>query len=267
MMKLGTLQQQLVAALEPQAAAPESPAAIIAAKGGELDGFDVYRRNVHGTLRRTLAATYPACERILGERCFAALARNFAATHPSSNPDLNVYGEGFADFLQPYTVGEHILAELPYLPDLARLEWLWQRAGYAEPAPQFDRSAFAQALQTRPEKLRLLLAPGMALLQSAYPVVELRALNLRPNAALEVEGLDAPVQWCICATARGPAIHTVDWLTYELLSACDRGVSLACLQQAANCDDTAVLEWLAGSVERGWIAGFTTVSPGGSQPC
>ena len=75
-----------------------------------------------------LRRVFPVCLAILGERSFSGLAREYVRDNPSRCPDLNSYGEGFANFLAIHIPCIEILAAFRYLPDLARLEWHWHAA-------------------------------------------------------------------------------------------------------------------------------------------
>src|SRR5688500_7173734 len=79
----------------------------------------VYRNNVMGSLIDVLAAAYPTVCRLVGEPFFRFAAASFAAAAPPVRPHLMSYGGGFAGFLARFEPA----ADLPYLPDLARLEW------------------------------------------------------------------------------------------------------------------------------------------------
>jgi hypothetical protein len=116
----------------------------------------VYRANVFGNWCAALADAYPVTQRIVGKEFFDAMARDYAHTNPSQNGDLHAYGVRLAVFLETYAHTQ----DLPYLPDVARMEWLAHRAYYAADAAPFDCS--------RPTEVRL--APACALLESDWPL-------------------------------------------------------------------------------------------------
>jgi hypothetical protein len=119
----------------------------------------VYRGNAFGNWHGALAGAYPMVRRIVGEAFFEAMTRRYARAHPSSCGDLNEYGAALAQFLESNPDTQ----DLPYLPDVARLEWLAHRAYFAaDPAP-FDFS--------RPTEVRL--APDCGLIESAWPVASI----------------------------------------------------------------------------------------------
>jgi hypothetical protein len=126
----------------------------------------VYRGNVYGNLAKALAGAYPITCKIVGEEFFDAMAREYARARPSTSGDLNRYGRDLAEFVAafPHT------ADLAYLPDVARMEWLAHLAYYAgDPAP-FDIAALGRVTENEYPLLRFRLAPACALLESEWPL-------------------------------------------------------------------------------------------------
>lgn len=225
--------------------------------------LSIYARNTVGARAKALLAAYPACARVVGESCFRALARDYVCAHASKAPDLNQYGAEFCDFLQPLTDAGAPLHALPYLADLARLEWAWQRALYAPlPAP-FPAQAFAEAVVAG-ERLTLSVAPGLSLLRSPWPVVEIRALNLTHGSARQVRGLKAPACWCIHGTALGPRSARIEPPTAALLDACLHTIAFEQMPQRFGGAPGQWLSCLTNAVARGWINGFRVARRGGA---
>jgi hypothetical protein len=126
----------------------------------------VYRGNVYGNLAKALASAYPITRKIVGAEFFEAMAREYARSHPSRSGDLNRYGAHLARFVAafPHT------ADLPYLPDVARMEWLAHLAYYArDPAP-LEVAALGCVGVDEYASLRFRLAPPCALLESQWPL-------------------------------------------------------------------------------------------------
>jgi hypothetical protein len=82
--------------------------------------FAVYRNNVLVALVDALADTYPVVQALVGVDFFRAMAQEFVRGQPPTSPVLAGYGAGFAAFIEGFAPA----AGLPYLPDLARLEWM-----------------------------------------------------------------------------------------------------------------------------------------------
>ena len=141
------MQAQFAAALSAHAASP---------------GLAAYRSNVFGNWTQALAGAYPIVRKIVGEKFFRGLSREYALAHPSASGDLNEYGAQLAAFVADFPHTQ----DLPYLADVARMEWLAHRAYYAkDPAPL--------RLDGVSESSRLALAPSCALLASAWPLARI----------------------------------------------------------------------------------------------
>jgi hypothetical protein len=121
--------------------------------------IQVHRNTVIGALVNALRLTYPSVDALVGEAFFDQAAANFAQSHPPARGRLVGYGEGFIDFL-----AEHV-PSLPYLPDVARLDWAMDRATLAPDAvKQFVLDA----------GVTLEWPVSLALVRMDYPADEIR---------------------------------------------------------------------------------------------
>lgn len=135
--------------------------------------FNVYRNNVYSSLIEAIANRYPVVGRLVGEAFFAAAARAFVADHPPQNPMLLAYGGAFADFLACFEP----VRDLPYLPDIARLEWAWHEAYHARDADPLGAEDLGGVPPDRIADLILTLHPSLRLVSSAYPVLSIWQTN------------------------------------------------------------------------------------------
>lgn len=131
--------------------------------------FALYRGNLSATWHRTLGHACPVVLALVGEEFFAGLARAYGRQYPSGSADLNHFGARFADFLSSFPPA----AELPYLPDMARLEWAVHLAHYAADAPALAPEALAALHPDQLEARRFALHPACALLASNWQVAAL----------------------------------------------------------------------------------------------
>lgn len=148
----------------------ESAPALAAFQGeGKEHCYALYRGNLTVTWRKTLSSAYPVIAQLVGEEFFDALSAEYGRAHPSSSGDLNQFGAEFASFLRtfPHT------AELPYLPDMARLEWSLHRAHYAADAPAMTAADLAAVPPEAIEDACLALRPACTPLAFDYSVVQL----------------------------------------------------------------------------------------------
>jgi len=148
--------------------------------------FAVYRNNVVFSLITALRVRFPVAERIVGEECFAAMARDFVVAHPPRSPVLMFYGDGFPDFIAA------CLTELPYLPDVARLEAARTHAYHAADAEPIEPASLRALDAGDLASAYVALHPSMRIVRSPHPIVTIWAMNsgeteLRPLSGEEAE--------------------------------------------------------------------------------
>jgi hypothetical protein len=136
-------------------------------------GLEAYRRSVLANLTAAVRTTYPVVGAIVGEAFLDAAARRYVLGHPSASGDLNAYGSDFGDFLASFAPA----ASLPYLPDVARLEWLVHSVYGREDAPLPDLSLLAATPPDRWGDLHFQLDPAHAAMVSRWPLVRIWEVN------------------------------------------------------------------------------------------
>lgn len=140
------------------------------ARPGHADRrFAVHRNNVVAGLVDALAETYPAVARLVGRDFFRAMAAAFVRARPPRSPVLLLWGGDFADWLAGFPPA----ATLPYLPDLARLEWARCEAYHAVDAAPADPDRLSGLPPERLATARLVAHPSLRLIASRFAVVSL----------------------------------------------------------------------------------------------
>ncbi len=129
----------------------------------------VYRNNVMHSLTAVLGDTFPVVRQWVGDEFFTAMAGVFVRAHPPRSPLMHQYGDGFAAWLATFAPAQ----DLPYLPDLARLEFARWQALHAADINPLPAQALADALGDADQvaRLRLTLHPCLTVIESAYAVV------------------------------------------------------------------------------------------------
>ncbi|QUJ67412.1 putative DNA-binding domain-containing protein [Photobacterium sp. GJ3] len=161
--------------------------------------LQIYRNNFIISLTEVLEATYPAVKAVVGEMCFTALARQHILTTPSETGDVSQYGKGLDLTIQSQP---DLHQAVPYLADLARLEWLVDRASLTtESGPDFPMAQLQGLTETRLATARLIPREHCWLLDSDFAVASLW-LAIQAN---EFDHLDmtAPESAVVCP---GPAV-------------------------------------------------------------
>ena len=186
MPELATLQQLFSAALTDRARDAEAAALIAGDKEGARQRFAIYRTNIAANATGALAAIYPIVQKLVGAEFFAGLAHAYCGAHPSASGDLNEHGLQLADFVRTFAPAQ----SLPYLADVARLEWLVHKAHYAADCAPLNVAALTVLNQEDYARLAVMLHPAVAVLSSAYPLFRLWEVHqddYRGELAVDVE--------------------------------------------------------------------------------
>jgi hypothetical protein len=138
----------------------------------------VYRHHVLTTLTAALESAYPVVCRLVDRAFFGWVADRYIRRHPPAGPVLSEFGESFAAFLASFPA----CRELPYLPDVARLEWALHAAQYAEDAVPLDLGQLAEIPPEAVPRLVFTLDPSLTLLASSWPIDRIWDAN-QPGAA------------------------------------------------------------------------------------
>jgi len=154
--------------------AREVPTAV-AGRNGKPAGrrYDVYRNNVTVSLIETLAAIYPAVQRITGPDFFRAMARFHVRSSPPASPLLFDYGRDFPDFVANYAHAQ----DMPWLADVARIERAWLDAYHAADALPLAPALLSTIALERLGGLVLTPHPATRIVRSQYAAVTIFAAN------------------------------------------------------------------------------------------
>lgn len=230
--------------------------------GWDAVGIDVYRANAHAHAERTLAATYPVVHALVGDAAHHALARALWHHQPPTRGDLAEWGGALADFI----AAQDDLAGLPWLGDVARVEWALHQAGRA-PDAHPDPASFKLLQQHAPEHLRAVLAPGTAIVESPWPVLSVIDAHLHGEPGFDAvaerlrQRTSEPVRvWRPDGQVRA-AVIDAGVARFEALLAAGASLGLA-----LDTAPIAIAAWLPEAVQHGRLLGFaelpTTQPPG-----
>lgn len=233
-----------------------------------LRGLMAYRANGHALAERSLAAAYPVIGLLLGQHNFNALARDLWHRHPPTVGDLAHWGDALPAFL----AGSEAALDAPYLADVARAEWALHRAASAADAVA-DHASFAHLGAEDPDRLTLTLAPGTALIGSAFPVASLvlSHRHAQPSLAQAAQRLRDGVAESALVWRQGlqPRVAEVGAVEASLLRALLQASPLAAALDTALATETPETPafdfslWLTQAVLSGLVTGVseTTSNP------
>jgi hypothetical protein len=180
----------------------------------DAHGLAVYAATRLGTLTRALALTFPAVQRLVGADFFEAASQRFIREFPPASACLDDYGAALPEFLAAFEP----VAELPYLPDVARLEWAVSRALHARDAQPLEVGRLAALDAASLATVRFVPHPSIGLLRLRAPADAIwRAVLAQDPAAMAALQLGAgPVYLLIERLARSLEVRRLTPAAWSL---------------------------------------------------
>jgi len=111
--------------------------------GSTAGRFEIHRRHFAKSITAALEKTFPAVVSLVDARFFAFAADAFIRSKPPVSPCLSEYGAELPEFLAAFPA----CACLPYLPDVARLEWAIHTAYHAHDSAAGESALFHPSLR------------------------------------------------------------------------------------------------------------------------
>jgi uncharacterized protein (UPF0276 family) len=258
---LAELQQAFGAALADPAQLPKLAPRL----KGDAARLGIYRGNLASAWRRALASSYPVLRKLMGEASFDGMTRAYGRAHPAQDPDLNRFGACLPHFLE--LEGAAQADGRPWLPELARLEWLAHESWYAPDAPdgpdgpedgeRSPRSVLGTLNPEQFEASRASLHPSLRLHASDWSVAALwlaqqaGAADVDAPARRPSQALILRARWQVSARETGAAEHAA-------LARLAAGASFgAAFDAAFDVDEDApIAAWLDGWLNEGLLVGI-----------
>jgi hypothetical protein len=176
--------------------------------------FAVYRNTSARGAVEGLRAAFPTIDMILGDEMFTGVALDYRREEPPAGPVLSDYGGGFPAWLsrQPWA------SELPYLADVARLDWLWLESFVAAELSSLPSSFGPQsrAMLHPATRFAWLQTPGLTIWQAHRDPwgfdelnpewVEEGALITRHGDEVLVQPIDRACHYLLLLCASSPSL-------------------------------------------------------------
>ena len=212
----------------------------------------VYAGGYIARIREALAELFEAVHHVLGEDVFTELAEGYAARYPSHDYNLSLAGRHLPEFLVDWPRSR----ELPFLPDLARLEWLICRAFHAFDQPPIDPVQMAAMPPKAWERARLIFQPSVGLIASVWPILDIWQARTQPRERINLTLADRPQRVLVSRRDVQVVCEPLDPAQYQLLDGLRQGRTLGevCADLATTSNDTLPLtDWFARWTRAGLI--------------
>lgn len=130
--------------------------------------LDIYYNNTLLGLTGILTTTYPVLQKIVGESFFRTVSHFYIKANSQMTGNRHTYGGELASFLRSYEPA----ASLPYLPDIATIEWAYFQASIADDAPALDFKALTNLISEHPDFI-VSLHPGVHYIELNFNALEI----------------------------------------------------------------------------------------------
>jgi hypothetical protein len=210
--------------------------------------METYRGNYTSGLVNMLFISYPQVAKLVGNSCFTQLASDFVKQTSFTQDNIDQYGNTFPDFIEYCLTHHKALASVPYLADVARLDWICIQSYYAKPREIFQFDAFGQLSQQQQLLCKFNLVDDIYPLISVWPLVDLwRFYDQDLPLASISKGRGDPL--VVQRPQYKPMVSAITKDDLLLLKDIAQGIALDDISQR---DETALPRY----IEQGWIGGF-----------
>ncbi|MEX2493567.1 MAG: putative DNA-binding domain-containing protein [Nitrospirales bacterium] len=206
---------------------PHRLAAELAPAETALRSVGLYRRAIRFNYAQVLKITYPVLVQVMGLRYFETLTRGYLKVHSSTSGDLFPFGRHLPAFLGDLQV-------VPWLIELARLEWACHEAYHAADSPPLSPEHFHTIAVVDPGCVTVHLQAASRLLRLAFPVHRVW-LALQPEASADEDvDLPLPEEESGVVVMRGNGniqVLALNQPEYRALEALSHGVDVATVER------------------------------------
>ena len=251
MSRLADIQDRFAALVtEDNVSAAEASEAMFGHDGAPVskaDRMSVYRNNYISHMTKSLMETYELITALTGDHFALMMAQDYARAHVPDKGNMNDYGADYADFIADFELARAV----PYLPDMARLEWALHAAYHAADDTALSIAALQAVDDGDLDRVRLRFRAAVRLISSDYPVFDIRNMCLcdseqgdgEQDAAGHIDLAARGGQNCLIYRTDGPdmtvKIHKLEDDAYAAISAVRDGASLAEMVAMLKEDDAA----------------------------
>ena len=223
--------------------------------------LSIYRNTFVSNLTNALRLSYPAVHRLVGAEFFQGAAQVFVHERPPAGAYLDEYGGDFADFLARFPPA----ASLPYLPDVARVEWAVNRALHAPDVKPLDVAQLAHVDPAHHDRVSFVAHQAVSILRVAYPADAIwRAVLEQDDAALSAIDLATGPAWLLVERTAGRVeVTRLDEHAWRFAAELFAGQPLGTALDSADGVEASAL--LAEHFAAGRFIAFTLDAPGHTQ--
>ncbi len=195
--------------------------------------FSVYQNNVLKSLTDVVIATYPLIESLTGIEFLRGAARLYIQDNLPEKSNLNDYGGNFSTFIEGFEPAKN----LPYLPDIARMEWAMNEAYYAPDDSALNMQELQNIAEEDFEHLTFSLRHSCRFIRSNYPLYEIRDFCLEKDRVGHLNIDSGNANLLILRSELEPHILEIESGEYDLLKNIEQGKTISQSLETISSDE------------------------------
>ncbi|MFV2055334.1 MAG: DUF2063 domain-containing protein [Thiohalomonadales bacterium] len=216
----------------------------------------VYRNNVYASYTEALASIFKVSQQLVGEEFFQQLASLYIPEHRSINGNIHQFGHRFADFIE----AQNTLSDLPYLADVARLEWAQHEAFHAPAATLRNIEDLSSVAEDTIDSIVFAPHPATRTVSSLYPILSIWRFHQQDIDELSTLNIDDRAESVLVARPQLEVeLQELEYMEFALLSILMQLQTFArvCAKFSDQYPGNDVGAYLRALIQKNIVTGFT----------
>lgn len=216
------------------------------------DLLSIYRGSIFGGLKKALAETFPVTKELVGEDFFNMMLAQYIKSYPCQVQDLNDYGEELPKLIMNLKQAR----SLPYLSDVAQLEWFCNIALNVE-IQKNNLVELSFLKEKEVNQIKFNLPNGSALLQVNFPVDDIWKMHQNDSDS-DLELTEELVSLIVWKSEQGIELDKLSSEQFYFLNLINKGIVFADVCNAVVGEFLqADIDFLfASAVQHGWLRSY-----------
>ena len=252
-----TTNQSQTADQEPAAESDALPSLLVKSHFSPEQLINIYRNNFVISLRELLEQLFPVTQALVGNDYFTQTSRQFINDCPLQEPHLNDYGGNFVSFLD----GLKALEQMPFIAQMAELEWHLDRISHIYHEPNFDFEGLAKIGEAKYLNIHFVLADTCHLQTSSMDLIALHTDLSEPkknNPGTQEANYQQQSYILVLQNHQGEsALMPVNHQHWRWLTGLKNGFTLAQLYNIEKTDIASLMAQITDWIALGCIDGFS----------
>ena len=164
--------------------------------------LSIYKNNIYSAQIDSMKNTFPTILQLVGDNFFTAACREYLSQYPNADQTMLYLGQYFSQFIAEFKPAQ----SLPYLSNVAQLEWLEHESFHAKNIAPIEISQLQQYSSSELAAARIIIHPSARLLNTQFACWQIRKIS--NGATIDDFELNSAEHILICR----PSLNVLSYL-------------------------------------------------------